>query len=298
MRLGTVVKGLGVAVVAAVVAVVAILMSVDVNQYRDVIEEQAKAATGRALTIGGPIDLSISLTPAVVLEDVAFANAPWGSRPEMIAARRLEAQVELLPLLSGEIKVRRLMLVGPDVLLEVNEDGVGNWVLDPPESGSDETTVDEAAETSRQALPDLQLVRVEDAIVVYNDLGTGAKRSLSLAVLEAAAQGWNAPLAVDGAGTLDDLSFRLAGTLGPLADLMNPSTAYPVVMKVEAAGATVNVDGRIEAPEEARGIDLGLSVSVPQPSTTAQTLGVDTPVDLPALRVDGRLVDVARPVGP
>lgn len=45
MRLGTVVKGLGVAVVAAVVAVVAILMSVDVNQYRDVIEEQAKAAT-------------------------------------------------------------------------------------------------------------------------------------------------------------------------------------------------------------------------------------------------------------
>ncbi|WP_404380637.1 AsmA family protein [Caenispirillum salinarum] len=292
MRVRTVLKGLGIAVVAAVVAVAAILMSVDVNQYRGVIEEQAEAATGRDLSIGGPIELSISLSPAVVLQDVAFANAPWGSRPEMVTARRLEAQVELLPLLSGEIKVRRLVLVGPDVLLEVNEDGVGNWALDLPASdGAAETAADEAATAGRQALPDLQLVRVEDAVVVYNDRSTGEKRSLSLAALEAAAQGWNAPLAVQGSGRLDDLSFSLAGTLGPLSDLMNTATVYPVVMKVEAAGATVNVDGSIEAPEEARGIDLGVAVSVPEPAATARAFNAAAPADLPALRIDGRLSD-------
>ncbi|EKV29275.1 hypothetical protein C882_0582 [Caenispirillum salinarum AK4] len=287
--------------VAAVVAVAAILMSVDVNQYRGVIEEQAEAATGRDLSIGGPIELSISLSPAVVLQDVAFANAPWGSRPEMVTARRLEAQVELLPLLSGEIKVKRLVLVGPDVLLEVNEDGVGNWALDLPASDgaaetaaaetAAETAADEAATAGRQALPDLQLVRVEDAVVVYSDQSTGEKRSLSLAALEAAAQGWNAPLAVQGSGQLDDLSFSLAGTLGPLSDLVNQATVYPVVMKVEAAGATVNVDGRIEAPEEARGIDLGIAVSVPEPTATAQAFNATAPADLPALRLDGRLSD-------
>lgn len=292
MRLGTVLKALGIAVVAVVVAVVAILMSVDVNQYRGVIEEQAKAATGRDLTIGGPIELSISLSPAVVLQDVTFANASWGSRPEMITARRLEAQVELLPLLSGEIKVRRLVLVGLDALLEVNEQGVGNWVLDRPAAAGIATEAADGDEASPTALPDLQLVRVEDAVVVYSDLGSGEKRSLSLAALQAAAQGWNAPLAVEGSGTLDGQSFDLVGTLGPLADLMNPGVVYPVVMKLDAAGATLNIDGQIEAPEAARGIDLGLSLSVPDPSATARALGVAAPADLPALRLDGRLADM------
>jgi uncharacterized protein involved in outer membrane biogenesis len=293
MRLGTVLKGLGVVVVAGVVGVGAILMSVDVNQYRGVIEREAKAATGRDLTIGGPMELSISLSPAVVLENVAFANADWGSRAEMVTARRLEAQVELLPLLSGEIKVKRLVLVGPDVLLEVDKNGVGNWVLDGPTEGAAdaEQAVEEAADAGRQALPELQLVRIEDAVVVYNDQASGDKRSLSLAALEVAAQGWRAPLAVEGSGRLDDLSFTLAGTLGPLAELMNPDAAYPVVMKVEAAGATVNVDGAIDAPEEARGIDLGVSLSVPDPSATARSLSAAAPADLPALRVDGRLAD-------
>ena len=109
---------IAVLLVAVVVAGVAVLKSMDFNEYRGLIAEQVKAATGRDLTIAGDLRLDISLTPAVAVEGVTFANAAWGSRPEMVTLRRLEVQVELLPLLTGDVRVTRVVLIGLDALLD------------------------------------------------------------------------------------------------------------------------------------------------------------------------------------
>ena len=61
----------------------------DVEQYRGRIEQEAMKATGRQLTLAGPIDLKISLNPALLAEDVTFANAAWGSRTEMVKVERM-----------------------------------------------------------------------------------------------------------------------------------------------------------------------------------------------------------------
>ena len=124
------------AIVVLVVAVVGVLLTVDVSQYKGVIQDQAKAATGRDVKIGD-IKLSISLTPAIVVSDVSFANAPWGSKPTMLTAKRIEAGTQLIPLLTGSIKISDVKVVDADVLLEVNRDGKPNWVFDtPPSLGS------------------------------------------------------------------------------------------------------------------------------------------------------------------
>ena len=62
-------------IVAAVVAGVVVLKSTDINQYRDVIAEQVKKATGRDLTLGGDLELEVSLSPSVVARKISFANA-------------------------------------------------------------------------------------------------------------------------------------------------------------------------------------------------------------------------------
>ena len=54
--------------VAVVVAGIAILTSIDFNEYRGLIAEQAKALTGRDLTINGSLNLELSLNPAVAVE--------------------------------------------------------------------------------------------------------------------------------------------------------------------------------------------------------------------------------------
>lgn len=76
----------GVVLVIIVAAVVA-LRSMDFNKYKGLIAGQVKSATGRELKIGGNINLEIGFSPAVVVEDVSFANAPWGSRPDMVKVR-------------------------------------------------------------------------------------------------------------------------------------------------------------------------------------------------------------------
>ena len=50
---------------------VAILKSTDFNEYKDLISEKAKEATGRDLVIAGDLNLEISFTPKIVVEGIA-----------------------------------------------------------------------------------------------------------------------------------------------------------------------------------------------------------------------------------
>ena len=121
-----------IAVLVVVVAVAGAYVRSRIDATVVVREAQAavKSATGRTLGISGKVGLRISLTPAVVAEGVSFSNAPWGSRPDMIRARRIEAELDLLPLFRGTLRIGRVIFLGPDVLLETDAKGRANWAFD------------------------------------------------------------------------------------------------------------------------------------------------------------------------
>ena len=96
--------------------------------------DAVRRATGRELTIGGTLGVAWSLSPSVTADDVTLANPPEFSRPAMAHVRRVEVQVALWPLLSRRIEVRRVALIGPDVLLERDAAGRPNWQFAPPEA--------------------------------------------------------------------------------------------------------------------------------------------------------------------
>src|SRR5512143_69887 len=151
MRFKYVLIGLVVLVVAVVVAGIAILKSQDFNQYKGLIAEKVKEATGRDLTLAGDVDLVISWNPALAVNDVTFSNASWGSRPELIKMKRLEAEVRLIPLLSGNVEVNRIVLKGADILLETNDKGQGNWVFTPATPSTATTTTTATSTTGASA---------------------------------------------------------------------------------------------------------------------------------------------------
>jgi len=128
-RLTTILGIIAVLAVALVVAGVAILKSLDFNDYRALIAENVKEATGRDLVIEGNLDLQISLTPSVAVDGVKFANAAWGSSPEMMTMESFAAEVELIPLLSGDVQVKRIVLQGVDVLLETDNRSAKSSIL-------------------------------------------------------------------------------------------------------------------------------------------------------------------------
>ena len=83
MRWKWIVVGVCGFIVALIIAVYVILSTYNFNSLKPQITKAAKEATGRELTLGGDIHLKIGLTPALVMENVSFQNAPWGSRPDM-----------------------------------------------------------------------------------------------------------------------------------------------------------------------------------------------------------------------
>ncbi len=130
-----IVKIVGAIVVVLVLGIAVFILTFDVGKYKDVIESQAKAATGRDVSIG-TVSMGLSLNPAIILTDVKVANAPWGSRPQMVILKRVEAHTQLIPLIGGKVNITSLTAEDPDVLLEMNKSGKGNWEFSPPSSGA------------------------------------------------------------------------------------------------------------------------------------------------------------------
>ena len=205
MRIANMLNWAVLAVAILVAAVAAVLYSIDVNSYRDEIAAEFRKATGRDLAIGGDIDLSISLSPTVVVERVAIANADWGSRPHMVALERAEAEVELLPLLMGNIHVTRLILVEPDILLETNSDGLSNWQAGPPADDRSDAPVRSAVKAERNdeagdGPPSIAIfthVEIRGGRLTYRDARTGGEMRLDLDRVSARAASFGTPLAID-----------------------------------------------------------------------------------------------------
>lgn len=219
-------------VVAAVVAVVAILSTMDFEELRGVIEEKAEEATGRKLTIAGSIDLVISLNPAIALEDVTFANAPWGSRKEMVTVKRFEVEVALLPLITGDIQVNRLVLIEPDILLETDAKGRPNWQMKAAGAKAEKAKESEEAAD----LPSIHKVLIRDGRLTYLNGISGAKTQIDIEELEINAGGLLSPMTVELRGSVNGMSVRLDGTLGSL-DQMLDEQVFPVDFKLVTGGS-------------------------------------------------------------
>ena len=179
MRLRTIVIAVVVVLVALIATAVGILMSIDFNQYKGLIAEQVKNATGRELTIAGDFKLALSLTPALAVDNVSLANLPGASRPQMVTLKRLEVQMQLLPLLSRQIRVDRLVLDGADILLETDKKGRGNWVLSSGGAAPAKTS-GAPQKGSATALPQVGLVQIRDSMVTYRDGLAGTIRSFRI----------------------------------------------------------------------------------------------------------------------
>ena len=238
-RLKWIAGGLGVAVVALLVAGYAVLAALDLESYRGEIEQRAEAATGRKLELTGAMRLSMGLSPTVEISGARFANADWGSRPQMATIERFEIEVAPLALLTGDLRVSRLVLVKPDILLEVGPEGRGNWMLGKPDADPDG-----ASGSGPGRLPEVAAVRIEDATLRYRDRETGLALDMTLA--DARLAGAGDGLSVRADGTYQSRPFELDGTVGPLAELLAGAGRYPLDLQVTAEDTRLTVAGALD----------------------------------------------------
>ncbi len=272
MKIKWILTGLLALVVAVVVAGVAILSTMDFEDLRGVIEAEAEKATGRKLTIAGDVDLEISFSPAIAVEDVRFANADWGSRPELVSVQRLELEVALLPLFSGDIQVKRLVIVAPDILLETDAQGRGNWEM----AGTTEDAAAPAPAAGEMTLPNIDNAVVRDATVVYRDGQTGETIQVSFSELTLRRTSAGLPLEIVIEGAYNSVPFKADGAVGLIRDLVG-AEPYPVRLSLAVGGATLDIDGSIAEPMTGQGIDFKVQVRGQNLAELGAAVGTELP---------------------
>ena len=269
MRLSTILKVVGMLVVAVIVGGDVVIMSTDYNQYEGLIAEKVKEATGRNLSIAGDIELELSFTPSLSVSGVRFENAEWGSKPDMLSVEKFLAQVALLPLLSNTIEVDHVLLQGAEILIEREADGRANFVFDAAAKESaikkDETPASSSATglsgDGSLPIPIVRKVLIENAKLTYRDVKAGVTETIVLKKILLDGEGPQSPVNLTFDMTLNGQPGFGGGQPGPLDGLTDPYKDWPLKLTVEASGAKVGLDGPIRDPAGVKGFDVGVNVS-------------------------------------
>ncbi len=270
--------------IAVAVGGVAVLKSTDFNRYKPQIAAEVKRATGRDLVIAGDLGVEISLNPAVAVKGVSFANADWGSRPEMVTLDRFEAQIAVLPLLFGRLEIDRLVLVGADILLEVDEKGRANFDFGGPKAVASE------GETGKLEIPvGAREVAIEDSVVTYTDAVTGASYQARIDRLTLKGESLDDPVSLIFRGSYNDAPVAASAVLGTPSAMLSPDNPWPVDMTLEAGGAKILIKGVVAQPTTASGIDLAVAIAGAELGDLSALAGAEVP-KLGAYSLSGKLI--------
>lgn len=265
------------AVVVALVAGLAIFVATfDAERFRPEIVAAARRATGRELTLGGRLGLGL-FPPRVEVEDVAFANAPWGTRPQMATIERFALELVLRPLvLERRLEVRSVELSGVDLLLETDAEGRGNWVLAPESPAPAETTPAPQPEAATApVLPEVGAIALEAIALTWRNGKTGAVTQAAIERFSLERGGAGAKL--DLAGRFRDTELTLSGETGRINDLLGSGGRWPIDLVAKAAGAQLALKGAIDRPRELQGVDLRIDASGASLADFSRLAGVSLP---------------------
>ncbi|MDJ0853920.1 MAG: AsmA family protein [Desulfobacterales bacterium] len=217
----------GAIVVVLIAAVVLIPLLVDVNEYKPQIEAQVEKATGRPLKIGGDMALSVFPWIGVALSDLQLGSPAEFGDQAFLAVGRFEAQVRLLPLLSREVEVKRIVVEAPALALIKTKSGKTNWdfaTAGESPGKPEEKTPPPGADTTLATLT-AEEIAIRNGRLTYVDEASGQKQEIADLNLVLKDVSLDRPLQIDFTTRFNGQPITLSGNIGPVG---NPPASQPL----------------------------------------------------------------------
>ena len=256
------------ALAVLVLAAVVLALLWDWNWFKGPVERRVEAATGRGFEIGGDLDVDLGLVPTIRADRLRLGNAAWSEQADMAHAARLEFELALLPLLRGTVRLPRVRLDNPRLLLERGPDATGNWVFDRDDAGD-----------SRWELR-LGKALIESGALRYLDAANDTDILLGVA--------GTPDLFVSGGGTWEGNEFTLEGSGESPLELMDTEAPYRIDARARAGATRAHARGTLLDPLRLRDFDLRLELAGQDLEDLFPLVGVALP-PTPPYRLDGRL---------
>lgn len=203
-------------VVLVVAAVVILPLVIDPNDYKDEIQAAVKKQTGRELTIGQPLSLSVFPQLAVGLGGVTLSNAEGFGEEPFAQVEKLALKVKVMPLLQRRVEVDTVVLKGANLNLAKDAKGRTNWedLMAKQEAEAKAPAEEKPAEAGEAFSFAVEGVQIEDTKVVWDDRQTGQRVEVSDIRLQTGAVAPGSTVPVDGGLKLVSDKPRLTLELG------------------------------------------------------------------------------------
>ncbi|PHQ68825.1 MAG: AsmA family protein [Sneathiella sp.] len=242
--------GLVVILVVIIAVAVALPFIVPIERVKKELITVANDATGRQLAIDGDFSLSIFPVLGLKASDVSFSNAEGAQNPDMVSIESLVLQLNLLPLLSGNVQVDEFVLTKPVINLEMDKNGKGNWIFDSAKSDSakpSEKNEKNDGEAMDLGISDLNLgdVRIIGGTVRFIDQKSGTNITLDDVNLDVILTGLDDPFEVRGSAVWNAEKTELELKVGSLrAMLENQQTTTNADIK--SKNVTLTYGGTVQ----------------------------------------------------
>ncbi|WP_407495380.1 AsmA family protein [Pseudooceanicola sp. MF1-13] len=256
-------------VLVFVLVFIAGLFLVPGEKIAQVAADEIERRTGREVQIGGEARFTLWPNLGVTVDTLRIANADWSENGPMFQAKSVTIGVDAAALIRRDIKIRALHADAPEILLERNDQGTGNWELSPVTASAAGSATGSApaaqsapvSQPASRGVPQFTLDRAEiaDASVYFIDRQAGTELSQ---------RGIDLVLTYPEAGGAADIDLtlrpagepvRLTGTLAdPMALAGGEITG--VSLSIDLPGGEASFEGRASITPEAQGA-LNLIVS-------------------------------------
>lgn len=208
-------------------ALAAIPSFVDANAFKPEIVAQIKQATGRDVTIDGPIRLSLLPMPEVTLDGLHVSNVTGADTADMVVATSITVRLSLLGLLTGELRPAEVTLVEPRIALQIDASGQPNWQF-PATPGS-------------KPLP-LPRIVIENGTLSFRDARSDLSIVAAKATVAASADSIDGPLSLTAGATVNDVPVAIDLAAGPKGAAKGDE-GHTIDLTLQAAGGRLSFTG-------------------------------------------------------
>ncbi|MCA0434773.1 MAG: AsmA family protein [Proteobacteria bacterium] len=218
----------------------------DWNSYKPGLESFGKQLTGRDVSIGGDVEISLFPWPRMTADNVTVGNPQGFDGPPLLEAQTIQLELSLGGLLGGTLDVQSVEIIEPKVALLRDAEGAVNWTIGPPGGLHDSALLSQVR---------LDSIRMLSGSIRFEDRKQGFKGEFSTLDADMSADAIEGPWRIKGNGNWNEmpLAFNFTSSLYESGKpfrfglrAVPGDTAFPVVSLDGAYGSAFDGSLKLE----------------------------------------------------
>ncbi len=251
-------------VVVAFLALAVVWATFDDEGYRRLAVRGVEAFTGCTMTVDGAFSLTLSARPRLSAEGIRIEARDGDPPPSLKEIGKLNVQLDLSQLISGNLVVPELMAEDVVLMISVNHPADGEHDDAPLLAGD----VD---------LPVFESVRLRNIRLDVTDVANARKVPIQMQWFDMDDVQNAGPMFVSGEGTVAGKQFRLDGRMGALAEMLKEEAPYGVDYNLTMDGMHCSVAGTFADYLDAEGANLRITGGAAETADLFGLLSIETP---------------------